>query len=56
MRIGGIASGFDTEQIVNQLMEVERIPLIASISKKFAPNGREMNIEHSIPKLPDFKS
>lgn len=27
MRIGGIASGFDTEQIVNQLMEVERIPL-----------------------------
>ncbi len=27
MRISGIASGFDTEQIVNDLMKVERLPL-----------------------------
>jgi len=27
MRIGGISSGFDTEQIVSQLMQVERQPL-----------------------------
>lgn len=45
MRIGGLASGFDTEQIVRQLMEVERLPLDRMYQQKCGPNGSGINIE-----------
>lgn len=44
MRIGGLASGMDTETIIRDMMKAHRIPLDKITQKKHIRSGRWMII------------
>ena len=55
MRIGGLASGFDTEQIVNQLMEVERLPLDRIYQQKVQTEWQRDQYRALMTKITSFR-
>ena len=55
MRIGGLASGFDTEQIVNQLMEVERLPLDRIYQQKVRTEWQRDQYRALMTKITSFR-
>ncbi len=55
MRIGGLASGFDTEQIVDQLMQVERLPLDRIYQQKIRTEWQRDQYRALMTKITSFR-
>lgn len=55
MRIGGLASGLDTEQIVRQLMEVERLPLDRMYQQKVRAEWQRDQYRALMTKITSFR-
>lgn len=55
MRIGGLASGFDTEQMVEQLMQVQRLPLDRIYQQKIRTEWQRDQYRNLMTKISSFR-